>query len=273
MNTFSTKKNRAKPTIKSIASLVLFVLLYGLSANAQSTEYPNITEDKAEDQNFTIDFLFNFSVPGVLGVGLGGSFYIPNVFYVAGEAGIGWTYKSDDSNPEIKWVMPWYGIKAGYPIHFVKAGTPKWIVSQSSYRQNYYRVKAPVHHFIIPEIGLYFNPVGYDKTKQYMANVVRVGLSWKTMVNADVKVQDSSTGRVRSGRLKRNSEISFGLVFPMKDEIYVNSESPLAVKTERLGFYVSFGVPFRGAKFNFGLNSIGYDDQAQFFVGFTLSIK
>jgi hypothetical protein len=139
-----------------------------------------------------LDINLNFSVLGVIGLGVVGAYYKPYMIYITGEAGLGWTYKTKESRPtNVKWVMPWFGVKAGYPLHFETSGNVKWAISRDSNSETFYRVEAPVHHFIVPEFGLFFNPVGYNEG-QYMSKVGRLGLSWKTIVNSNVKVKDSN---------------------------------------------------------------------------------
>jgi len=253
--------------------LFLFSFLLTTNTQAQTNEYPNIMADNVVSQSYKLDININFSVPGVLGLGAIGAYYKPYMIYITGEAGLGWTYKTKDSRPaNVKWVMPWYGIKAGYPLHFTSSGNVKWAISRDSNHETYYRVKAPVHHFIVPEVGVFFNPVGYNEG-QYMAKVGKAGLSWKTIVNSDVKVRDSNDGRTRSGKLKRYSEISVGVVLPLENEIkYYHSEAS-AQKSQKLGYYLYISFPYLGANWILGLNSIGYDDQAQFLFGAIFNIK
>ena len=59
----------------------------------------------------------------------------------------------------------------------------------------------------------------------------------------------------------------------MKDDILGSNMTDPAIKTNKPGFYVLLGLPIWGQTFNLAINSIGYDNQSQFLVGWTFNIK
>jgi len=67
--------------------------------------------------------------------------------------------------------------------------------------------------------------------------------------------------------------ISAGIVPPLKDEIIsYNNDTPIS-QSEKVGYYVTIGFPYRGGIIDLGFNSIGYDQQQQFMFGFTTFFK
>lgn len=73
--------------------LLLLVLCFLGNAKAQlnsiSPDYPNITKDRAASVPYTGSIKMKWTLPGVLGVGVAGTFFKPYLFHVAAEGGAG----------------------------------------------------------------------------------------------------------------------------------------------------------------------------------------
>jgi hypothetical protein len=279
-----------------------FFCLQSIDAQTQaiSSSYPNITEDRCESTTIAKDIRIRFTLPGVMGIGVAGTYIKPNIVYAYGEAGAGWTLKTSKEDTERNWISPWAKINVGYPIHFVANGSAKYYTSVTksgnTTTSEFYRVKAPVHHYFVPNLGFHLNPVAYRIITQpgytgsngvdpvdkhynsFQASVITAGLSYRSIIDAKVRVKDSNSGNIHSGRIRRVTGVDVGVVFATKDEIIVPRGGETVSKSEGLGYYAIFNFPLYSNNFELGIRSLGYNTKdntskaAQLHIGVTFHI-
>ena len=299
---FKHYKNN-NPMKRTIIKICIFFILASLSTKSSfgqlepiSNDYPNVTDDRGT-KPFNADFKIRLTMPGVMGLGLSGTFVKPNIIHVYGESGIGWTFKTKKEDTERSWVSPWGILKVGYPLHFSSSGSGKFYTSISTSGNtttaNYYKVNAPVHHYIIPEVGIHLNPVAYRIITQpgytgadgvapvdkhfysFQATVLTAGVNYKNIIKCDVRVKDSGNGGIKTGEVTRYAGIKAGVLFALKDQITPTKGGKVIDKSDGLGYYVTLTIPYHADSFEFGINSLGYNDKdnrekaAQIYFGWT----
>jgi len=269
--------------------LFIMVLLLTVKISQAQSNYPNVTLDRAATKSYTTDIKLRFTLPGVLGLGFSASYFKPNIFHVYGETGLGWTFKTEEADAERNWVSPWGKLKVGYPLHIVSHGKAKYYTGISRTRVRYYKVDVPVHNYIIPEIGLHYNPVPYriisdqvagvDKHYyNFQATVITVGLSWRTIVDSRIQVKDSDDGEIYTGKLVRMSDVQAGVLFATKDQIDMPLGASAIDKSDGIGYYIYISFPYRTASIDIGYNTLGYNDKdnrekaAQIYFGWSIHL-
>ena len=282
-------RSRAFRNTFFILTLLLTIKISHAQSDMINSTYPNVTLDRAATKSYTTDINFRFTMPGVIGMGLSTSFFKPNMFHVYGETGIGWTFKIEEADAERSWVSPWGKLKAGYPLHFVSHGKARWYTGISNTMVSFYTVDVPVHNYIIPEIGMHFNPVPYriisdqvagvDKHfYNFQATVITAGISWRTIVDSRIRVKDSESGGVYTGKLVRLSDVQAGILFATKDQIDMPLGAEAVDKSDGLGYYIYISFPYRTSSIDVGFNSLGYNDKdnrekaMQFYFGWSIHI-
>jgi len=248
-----SKREKIWNMSKSFRNTMLIIMLLLIFETSQAqfnmidSNYPNVTLDRASTKSYTTDVKFRFTLPGVIGMGLSASYFKPNMFHVYGETGVGWTFKIDEADAERNWFSPWGKLKAGYPLHFVSHGKAKWYTGISNSEASFYKVDVPVHNYIIPEIGLHFNPVPYriisdqvagvDKHYyNFQATVITAGISWRTIVDSRIQVKDSKDGEIYTGKLVRMSDVQAGILFATKDQIDMPLGADAIDKSDGIGY-------------------------------------
>jgi len=281
--------NRSFRNMLLITVLLLTVKIGQAQSNMINSNYPNVTLDRAATKSYTTDLKLRFTIPGVLGMGLSASYFKPNLFHVYGETGVGWTFKTEEADAERDWVSLWGKLKVGYPLHIVSHGKAKWYTGISNTRVKYYTVEVPVHNYLIPEVGLHYNPVPYriisdevagvDKHYyNFQATVITAGISWRTIVDSRIRVKDSDDGGIYSGKLVRMSDIQAGLLFGTKDKIKMPLGASAIDKSDGIGYYIYISFPYRTANIDIGYNSLGYNDKdnrekaAQIYFGWSIHL-
>ncbi len=251
-----------------IYALLLFFSMN--SAFSQESETPNILADHAIDQQYTLEGILRFQIPVPLGGGVAGSYYIPNLIHVQGEAGLGWTYVTKPAESEANLLTPWFNAFVGYPLHFKTVSNAKYTISRGSRgtvnSEEYFNIQAPYHNFIIPEVGFVANPTGY-----YMASAFALGVSYRRLLNADAKI-NSVGGKVYEGRMRKYTYFSGGLLIPLKDQIILDDGS-IVTKSDIVKFYMKVGFYYFGATWEIGASSFGYANESLLLFGAKFAIR
>lgn len=253
--------------------------LTGFSQKADLTQYPNVTSDLAEGQNLIYFLKHRITLPGVWGLGINAQYTINHLAYASVDGGYGWVIGKHVPDFDKKF-RGWIDVKVGYPIlSFTSKTNGKWVVSQSSTHDYYYTIDVPVHASLIALVGFTSEPTsikiypdgtgnggGPVQPYSFQAPVYTVGLKWRSYLKANVKA-NSNTGMV-----SKLFEFYAGLVIPSKSEINTPVNYRNLPKTNKMGYDLHLTLPYRlngFATFDIGIKSLGYNDNARFYLGNT----
>lgn len=270
------------------------------TAALDKSKYPFVVEDLAGDA-LSGDGLIRpgariaLPIPGAWGVSATGEFLKQDMLYVSAEAGYGMGLTTNK-----KYTKParmWFSIDAGYPLfHFKKAKKGKWVVHQetvatgrktSALVSEYFKVTVPNHHFIILQAGYARVPYSHNSNSLdngtagvsmlVVAPVYRVGIKHKAISSTLIRLRESGSGAVYSGRTLRVSEMYFGIVVPARDQVVGGPANFNELKkTAKYGVEMQFKIPMfmNGlASLDLGIRSIGYDNKGQLYIGNTFNIR
>ncbi len=273
--------------MKSLKLSLLFALIALSAQPCQSQDYPNLVKDYAEFQKFNFFGKHQLVFSGVWGLGVEANFLLKHIVYAEAKAGYGWVIGNHSNAPDSfkKW-RGWINAKAGYPILNIR-GTKKgrWVVGRSDtrydktqgeyYEEYYYNIKVPAYYSLIVLAGYASEPtvskVSAVESYSYQAPVYTAGLKWRCYLNAQVKAKD------RTGSVERRFEFYAGLVIPVKDKIIAGDNVVIAQKSKGVGYELYFSFPwwkrlnYMGT-FDVGIRSLGYNDEAQLYLGNTFYI-
>ncbi len=283
-------------------SLLLFLIIIsfsnGFNQKYNESKMPFVTENLFDKYPLFLNAEHLITIGGAWGGGVSAQYTKRKVIHAKLSAGYAWgfaTSKSERENPLKKshW-QPFAELAAGYPVlDFTWGLRGKYITSQytsGKYKyQNGFRVKIPVTTMIIPVANFRLNPYTFQfsrgtgiqtdlpTTMKYTAVLPTLGFGLKVLTIGCANFRGKEGDKSSTYTAQRMGSIYIGITKSiLKKEITPGKPYRPILADEKLGLDIMFEIsPYHNSigTINFGVRSIGYNNNAQFVIGNTFILN